>query len=133
MAYAATITTTRYTVSRRRYFLVTIEEEDAAAASEATIPGTDIPAVGTIVSVKATLGAGAGATIDPICGRVTGGGATTNDAVYANGGAAAHIDSAPLSTFVRPSGESLYWLSGVNAGTDNTISTQILIVEGYIS
>ena len=132
MAYAGTVTVKRFTISGRRHYLVTIAETEAAATSEATIPGTDIPILGTIVAVKATKTAGSAATIDPRCGRATGWTDSTQDAVYANGAAAAHIDAAPGSFYARPSGQSLFWRSTVNAAADNSISTEILIVEGFI-
>lgn len=116
-------------------FLLKISETDAAATSEATINPTSttdaLPVIGTIVSVKAYKVSGDGATIDPICGRVSGGGAGTNDAIYSNGVAAASIDSQPGSTFALDTGQSIYWKSQVNAGTNNVIATEVLIAEGY--
>lgn len=132
MAYAGTVTVKRLTVSGRRHLLITIAETEAAATSEATIPAADMFDVGTIVSVKSTLTAGTGTTVDPRCGRATGWSDATQDAIYSNGSAAANIDTRPGSVFSRQAGQALYWRSTPNDATaDHSISTEILIVEGH--
>jgi len=137
MAYAAVYSITPLVISRRRHYLLELNETDGAAASQAEIKQSsdygELPRIGTIVSVKATKTTGAAATLDPRAGRTTGWADSTNDAIYANGAAAAHIDSSPGSTFALVDGQSIFWKSTPDSGTNNVIATEILIVEGFIN
>ena len=134
MAYAFTATATPQStvLGEQRQVVVTIVEADAAAASEwsVTLPWR----LGTIVSYKATLATGTstGTTINPALGRATGWTASTQDDIATNDTTAAHINDQTHLGFQLSAGNVLYGVSTVDAGTDNDITTEIVIVEGVI-
>ena len=137
MAYAATVTIKRFTVTGRRHFQVLITESEAGAATETALvdsAGTSadvqLPAVGRIAWVKATLTGGSGTTIDPRIGRASGWTASTQDDIHENGAAAAHIATEPNAPSTLGADADLYWQSVVDAGADNTTSIELMIVEG---
>jgi hypothetical protein len=128
VAYSFGTPTVDYRVSAgRRYCIVTVSETGAGASSEATLAG--VPECGKIVSVVATKTAGAGATIDPEIGRAAAWADGSQDEVWQNGTAAAHIDQSPERFYFSPTG-TLFLRSSVNAAADNAITTQIIIQEG---
>ena len=132
MAYAATISIKRQSVAGRRHYIVTITETDAAASSEVELldgstPETELPQIGTVMHCKTTLTAGTGTTVDPKLGTATGWTIDTQDAIWANGAAAAHINAKPLTHY----NGSLFWSPVPNDATaDHAISTELWIVEG---
>lgn len=133
MAYTSSSTLTKKTISGRRYYLITITETEAAATSEHEISMADAPQLLTVVSVKSTLTAGTGTTIDPRLGRATGWADNTQDAIFSNGTAAASIDTQPGSVIWRPVGQNLFWKATPNdAAADHSISTEILCIEGFV-
>ena len=128
MAYAAVVTVDRVQVSRRPVWVVTVVETEAANGSEFVVPASALPAAGEVLSHKSTLVSGSGATIDPEVGTAAAWTANTQAAMYANGGAAAHVHfvpTAPTGLFRQSTG--LHVRSKVNAGADNVIHTQIII------
>lgn len=128
MAYTATVTVRDRMLGGRRVFIVTIAETEARDTSEATIE--DLPVVGRIVDVHCTRTAGTGATIDPEIGRAATWSDATQDEVWQNGTAAAHIDAQPGKVYYSSNGK-LYWRSTPNSSaTDHTITSQIIILEG---
>lgn len=131
MAYSATVTVSPLTISGRRHYVVNIVETEAAAASEYNIPSYVIPQHGKVVSVKATLVSGSAASINPTGGLATGWAASTQNALWTGPGAAAHVAFAPptVTGFFNQS-TGLWVKSTVNAGADNVVHTQIMIVEG---
>lgn len=133
MAYAANITVTTTVISQRKYWIIDVAETEAANASEYQIPAASLPRLGRIVSIKATKTAGTGATIAPKAGLATGWSANTQAAVYATGTPAAHVFAAPAAPAGHfKQGDGLYVRSTPDAGADNTIATQIVIVEGVV-
>lgn len=135
MAYAATVTVTRRTISGRRHYTVEVTETEAAAASEwSTAQADDLPAIGTITHFQATLTAGSAATIQPRLGKATGWANDTQGEITRQSTAAAHINDAGLVRYSIPEGTvpRLFGRSTVNAGADNTVVTIIEIVEGHL-
>jgi hypothetical protein len=136
MAHAATVTIRRHTISQRRLYVVTISETDVGAANNVPIidsasdtsPERRLPEVGTVVMVRSTHGTGAGSTVDPAIGTAAGWTASTQAEVWANGAAAPHVDVNPLKTY---SGGALHWRAVADTGTNNTVDTEIWIVEGF--
>lgn len=131
MAYAATATVAENrTISGRRYVVVTISESDASATDEWSV---QLPfSVGQIVLYNATLTGGAGNTINPRLGRASGWTANTQDDLATNNSTAANIQDQSKLAFYIDSGGTLYGVSQVDTGTDNTIETEIHIVEGVL-
>jgi hypothetical protein len=130
MAYSGTPTVSEVYVQGRRHVRITLAELEAAAASEATIPG--IPVHGTIVAVKATKTAGSAASIDPVLGRAASFAASTQDHIWSNGTAAAHINESGLSVrYYAPTG-TLYVRSTAASAADNTVESEILILDGWV-
>ncbi len=120
MAYSKTITTSR--VNSDGDYLVEITETDAEATSEFEI--VDLPSSGRILRYTAVLEAGAGTTVDPIVGSATNPAGIT--VILENGTAAATVDVTPEPPTYYFS-ESLFVRNKVDAGTNNTISTRILL------
>ncbi len=129
MAYAATEDTWEiYKEGEHRYLVVEISETEAAAASEFSF---QCPFdVATLVKYQATLTAGTGATINPKLGKVTAWTASTQNDIGTNATTAAHINDESQVTWRGPG--AVFVRSQVNAGTDNSISTLIIIAEGLL-
>lgn len=120
MAYSATVTVTK--VSSDTEFLVTVEETDAAATSEFEIEG--LPYGGRILRYTSVLTSGTGTTIDPIVGFATN--PSGINVILENGTPDATIDVTPdPATYYV--GKKFFVRSKVDAGTNNSISTRILI------
>jgi hypothetical protein len=131
MAYAGTATiASKGADGGRNHWAVTIAETEAAAGSEWSVVG--LPKRVTIFSYKATLTSGGGTTINPILGSDASFTASTQDHIATNATTAAHINDQTILRCYLPSG-TLYGRSTVDADTDNAISTEILIVEGWAS
>lgn len=128
MAYTATITQSRQSIGGRITHLVTITETEAAAASEYEVAG--LPTRCTLMSLRATLTAGTGTTIQPQFGKAAEWSA--GDAEE-QGVAAAAAASVVINTpqQLDLTSQSLYGRSTVNAGADNSITTVLRIVEGW--
>ncbi len=131
MAYAAAVTeSSRGADGGRLHWAMSIAETEAAAGSEWSIGG--LPNRVTIFSYKATLTAGTGTTINPILGNAGSFTASTQGHIATNDTTAAHINDQTALRCYLPTG-ALYGRSTVDADTDNTIATEILIVEGWVS
>jgi hypothetical protein len=136
MAHAAIVTVRLNTVRQSRVYVVTISETDVGAADNVPIidtaadnsPEHRIPKIGTVVMVRSTLTPGTATTINPAIGTAAGWTVGTQADVWANGVAAGHIDVNPLKTY---SGGELHWRSVADAGADNTVDTELWIVEGF--
>jgi len=137
MAYAAAISVTQYASGVPAedelgpVYQVTITETEAAAASEAEIVLADegLPTVGRIIHRGCKLTSGTGTTVSPVSGELTD---PANAAFYRfqfGGTAAALVNEQPTKPLAYV-GSSLFHRSGVNAGTDNSITTVYLIVAG---
>jgi len=129
MAYAGTSSVVFKTISGRRHAIITCSETEAAAASEWSI-ALGHP-IWTLKSYKATLTAGTAASINPRLGRAASFVVSTQDHIATQGTTAAHIKNATAVPVVLSSTTpTLYVRSTVNAGADNSISTEIVLVEG---
>jgi hypothetical protein len=102
-------------------------DTEAAAGSEAAIP--NLPKSGTIKRYTATLVGGTASTINPSIGPTAGYSASSQQQVMAAPGAAAFIDV--TGPFYFNSDEGLFVRSNPDAGTDNTVDHQLLIVPGW--
>ena len=124
MAYAASVTVTR----RGGEILVTISETEAASASEASI---DLGVQKFRVHRQiCQLPSGTGTTVDPILGNATS--PSGISVILENDTAAATADTSitgGVTGYV--SNGTLYHRSQVDAGTDNSVSTDYLIVVGW--
>lgn len=120
MAYSSTVTVTK--ISSDTDYLVTIEETDAAATSEFEING--LPYGGRILRYTSVLTSGTGTTVDPIVGFATN--PSGINVILENGTAAATIDVTPEPATYYAA-DKFFVRSKVDAGTDNAISTRILI------
>ena len=124
MAYAASVTVTR----RGGEILVTISETEAASASEASI---DLGVQKFRVHRQiCQLTSGTGTTVDPILGNATS--PSGISVLLENDTAAATADNSitgGVTGYV--SNGTLYHRSQVDAGTDNSVSTEYHIVVGW--
>jgi hypothetical protein len=129
MAYAAVVTeVNKGSDGGRNHWAFTVAETEAAAGSEWSIGG--LPRRVTVYSYKATLTAGTGTTINPIIGDSAAFAASTQAHIATNTTTAAHINDQTVLRAYLPTG-TIYGRSTVDADTDNTIATEILIVEGW--
>lgn len=125
MAYASTVEVSR----SRNQFRVTITETDAAASSEASAIEIGVKKFRVLRQV-CVLTAGAGATVDPVLGRVTN--PSGVNVCVENDTAGATIDSAPTNGVPCFTDTGfLYHRSNVNAGTDNAITSEYLLAVGW--
>ena len=120
MAYSATVTVKK--VSSDTDFLVTIEETDATGTSEFEI--TDLPSTGRILRYTSVLTSGTGTTVDPIVGFATN--PSGINVILENGTPAATIDETPEPATYYVANK-FFVRSKVDAGTNNSISTRILV------
>ncbi len=126
MAYNATVTITQLGGRKLR---VVITETDAEASSEATIAG--LPTEGLLLTQLADKTAGAGSTIDPRLTTASGSTLATQT-IIENGTAAASISNVASPAFPYSSDTgTLYHKSGVDSGTNNSITTVYLIKAGW--
>ena len=133
MAYAGTSTVVETVRNGRRHVLVTLSETEAASGSEAIVDG--VPITGTIVGYRATRSAGTGATIDPIAGRAAAFVAAGQDFIGQNGTAAAYVDPISMTglpwRYYSATGKLFVRSTASNAAADHTITTEILILDGW--
>ena len=125
-----TVTKIPLTISGRRHLIFSFAETSAGTTSEWTLDCSPFT-VATLVKYKATLTAGSGATINPKLGLATSWTANTQNDVGTNTSTAAHIDdeSRVVINF-GGSGATLYGVSQVDTGSDNAISTLVILAEG---
>ncbi len=124
MAYAASVTVTR----RGGEILVTISETEAASTSEASI---DLGVQKFRVHRQiCQLTSGTGTTVDPILGNATN--PSGISVILENDTAAATADNSVTGGVTGyVSNGTLYHRSQVDAGTDNSVSTEYHIVVGW--
>ncbi len=127
MAYAFTESRVVDRTQGRQTLTIQISETDAAAASEFSI--TNLPRMGRIVSYRVTLTAGSGATVNPKVGISAAFVVDSQNHVGSNTTTAAHVNDQVALGYASSDGR-LFVRSSVNAGADNAISTEIVIVEG---
>lgn len=109
-------------------YLLTVSETDAGAADEWSIVG--VPLKGRIIRQTCVLTAGTGTTVDPKLARVSGGSGA--DIIVENDTAAATVDtvSDPGIPYYDSDG-TFYGMSVVDAGADNSVTTEYLIRGGW--
>lgn len=137
MAYAhtVTVTTSRRPMDGRRMWRIVIAETECAATSEwdvapADCAGHPLPAEGTITLYAAVKTAGTAATLRPMLSDTTAPASTQIGWIGQQSAAAASVHDA---TSLRYSGlATLYGRTTPDAGADNSITTEITIVEGHI-
>jgi len=127
---AVTRGTARRTQSGRYRQTVSFTETEAAAASEWSIGG--LPSEVDMVAYKATLTAGAGTTIGPAeLGNAAAFTLNTQAHIGTSTLAAdAHVNDQTKLACSLGSGGTLYGRSKVDAGSDNSISVEIVIEYG---
>ena len=132
MAYAFTITKGPLVPFGDGLYRQTIRvaETDAAAASEWEIDS--LPQSFDLVAAKVVLGAGTGTVIGPIeLGAATGWAVDTiDDVTVSTVPAAAFLNDQTRYACAVGSGASLFGRSMVDAGTDNVITTELIIELG---
>lgn len=109
--------------------IVRIHETGAGASSEVQIPFHS--KYGTIVSVRSQRTLGTGSMVQPSLGSRPSWAAGTLAEVYRAPHAAGSVRDVRRVPFLAPDGV-LWFRSNVNAGTDNTITTEIDIEHGLI-
>jgi hypothetical protein len=133
---AATVTTFKTTAGNgQTATLYKIVETSVQASTEYSIVA---PTFGTIVAFKAQLVSGTGATIKPILGTATGFTADTFEEIADTATAAAYINDVTVipyalgNAFVAsPQNVGTMTIrSTPNAGTNNAVTTIIVIVHG---
>lgn len=113
---------------RQNMISVSWNDSEAQTTSEGVVQ--NLPKRGIIKRLTATLVSGTAATINPVVGRAAGFSPDTQDQVIAAPGAAAHIDLTGPFYYYASEG-ALYIVGAPNAGTDNVISYEMLIVPGW--
>ena len=137
MAYTftASVTLTRRLIGGRRVWRVVISETECAATSEWSVAAADadgdpLPSEGTITAYDAVKTAGTAATLQPILSDTTSPASTQVGYIGAQSAAAASIHD---RTSTRYQGlATLFGRSRPDAGADNSVTTEITIVEGHI-
>ena len=132
MAYAqSALTVASYTIAGRRYHRIAWTETGVTTATDGTADAeiTGMPAFGSILSVKATLTSGSGATINPRLGVTDGFTVSTQNHIGTAATTAAHVNEQG-QTYFYTSTSSIFWRSLPNAGTDNAVSVELIIAEG---
>lgn len=137
MAYAASITITRIHTARGRGYRVLVTETEASSTSEwntgnvtADAAGRKItlPTQGRIVLRKVYKTTGTASSVAPVYAKATGITAAGVDAIAVTS-AATSVDDGTSIPFSLPGGV-LYGRSTPDAGSDNGITTEIVIIEG---
>jgi hypothetical protein len=122
-----TVTYVRQKVDGQPCQIVTYTETEVGANSEATI-NVDYR-YGVIVSIKQDLTAGTGATLNTKIGRAATFTVSTQDHVLSATATADPISEQGESHFYA-SGSKLYVRASPNAGSDNSVATEIIICAG---
>jgi hypothetical protein len=128
---AVTLVINKVTISGRAHTQVRVDETSATTTSDVELVG--VPIRGTIVSFRATLTAGSGATINPGLGLATGWTDSTQEDIGRNTSTAAHVsDQTRLRFDTAADTPGSIWLQwAVDAGADNTVFAEILILDGW--
>ena len=127
MAYSATGTDPTTTAHGGDiYQTYQISETEAGTATEYSI---QVPVIGTITLFQATKTAGSASTLAPKAGLASGWSASTQNAVFARSAAAHHHDQDAVR-YHAPGGV-LYLRTTCDSGSDNSVSTRIIIRAGH--
>ena len=127
MAYAVTGTSpTSSNFAGNGYQTYEISETEAGTATEYSI---QVPVIGTITLFQATKTAGSASTLAPKAGLATGWSASTQNAVFARSASAHHHDQ-DVVRYHAPAGV-LYLRTVCDSGSDNSVSTRIIIRAGH--
>ena len=126
----ATVEVTTLKMGGRINYAVKVSETAVAAATEYVVEG--LPFNGRIVSYLSVLTGGAGATIKPVIGTSSGFNLNSINHIATQSTAAAYINDANVVPYAYLSTGKLYVRSVPDTGSDNTVSTFMLIVEGGV-
>lgn len=136
MAYAFTPTVTVSTKAadgRKRWRIVITETECANTSEWSVAPadcaGHPLPSSGTITHYAAVKSAGTAATLRPILSRTTNPASTQVGYIAQQSAAAASVHDGSSTRFSGLS--TLFGRTVPDAGADNSITTEITIVEGH--
>ena len=122
------VTYTSATVDGKKCTLVAYTETENAAASTATV---DVGMThGTIRGLHADKTSGTAATLHPVIGRTSGWVVDDMNHVLTATATADPVYEQGKTHFYTPTSK-LYVRSGVNAGSDNSISTELLVCAGW--
>ena len=124
----ATVEVTKMKLGGSINYAVKVAETSVAAATEYVVEG--LPFNGRIVSFLSVLTGGSGATIQPVIGTASGFNLNSINQIAGQASAAAYINDATVVPYAYLSTGKLYVRSVPNTGSDNAVSTFILIVEG---
>lgn len=111
----------------RTEFLVIISETECAATSEWSVSG--LPSTGTITSYHAVKVSGTATTLQPMLSRTTAPASTQIGWIGQQASAAASVHDNTSTRYRNLT--TLYGRSTPDAGTNNVITTEIVIVEGH--
>ena len=113
-------------------YLWTFTTAEASSGSEVELTGA--PKFGRIVRVQQTRTSGTAANHQPSIATVTAGSGVTLPYQATSVVVATAIDDPGASNqpipYAIPSGESLFYKPGADAGADNVFVVQVLVVEG---
>lgn len=130
MAYTASITRRRVTVNGRKALLIDITEIEASPSSEFEI--SNLCQYGTIILWQSEITSGTGVDISPKIGNQAGFTEFSMNHVASSSLRSNYIDERDHLVFITRTDEySLYIRNNVNQGTNNTIETRIIILEGH--
>lgn len=132
MAFAQGALTKVVTIAPNRQNAVLVQWSSTGVTTSSEEAVIDVPENAIIVRFTATLTGGTGTTINPVIGRASGFTADTQDQVLAAPGAAAHIDVTGPFYYYSEKG-TLYVKTAPDAGTDNAVSYELLIIPGWTS
>lgn len=128
---AFVVTRTVETISGRRHYRIKISETAIDGTSEWSVD--NLPEVATMVDYKATLLSGTASTIQPALGAAAAWVANTQDDIAVQQAAAAHVNDQTRVRMIIPTGNSLYGRTTPDAGADNNVDTEFVIIEGHQS
>lgn len=123
----ATPTYARHSLGGRRCVVIAYTETEVAGASEAVV-NLDFRQ-GVIVSVKQTKTAGTATTLNPKIGRAAAFTVSTQDHIATATATASHIHEQGETHFYSATSK-LYVRASPDAGTDNSVSTELIVCEG---
>ena len=131
MAYEKTITVRKYSGDD---YEILIDETDCGASDEAIIDDERLPRLFRVYRQISVLVSGAGATVDPILGRITN--PSGRDVFAENATPAATVDNVavtPIPCYNADENDpgKLYHRSRPNAGTNNVVRSSYLIRAGW--
>lgn len=128
MAYAFTVTATRTFYGTKPGLLLRVEETDCGAADEWTYYDAALwLSTYTLHSIFVQPTAGAAANVAPVLGRAAAFTPPSDDTIATYSSGAYLDDDTPV--ILRGADTGIFGRSTPDAGSDNTIVTEILLIE----